>query len=509
MNSNNRIVINTAILYFKLFFEIVVNLYSTRLILNAMGVVDFGIVNLISGIVALLSFFQNSLTISTQRFLSVNIGKKDICSQLKIFNTGVIIHLFLGLIIVIFLELLTPIVFGTLLQIPETRLMSSQILYQLTIIGTFIVVVSVPYDASLNAHENMLMYSVACISESLIRLVGAIIILNYHEDKLVFYGLLIVVIRIVSLMIKGGYCYRFYEEAKLNYKFVDFSQLREMLSFAGWNIIGGFSVALRSQGIAVILNQFLGVVINASYGIANQVSGQLNNFSANITKAMAPQIMQNKGAGNTERMISLSIKQCKFSFMLFLFFALPLFIEMPTILNIWLKQVPENSVIFCRLMLVVSLVQQITIGLQTLIQANGKIATYQTVMAILILLNIPAAYMLLWYGMKPFTVILALVVVEIICMCARIILAHNLISLSYKDFFVKLLVPISFLLIYSIIIGCILVNIVLCESVLLRMFVNVILSATSLMVGSYLVMSKIEKKYITDIINKLKLKIIC
>lgn len=195
MNSKNRIVVNTAILYFKLIFEIIVNLYSTRLILNAMGVEDFGIVNLISGIVALLSFFQNSLTISTQRFLSVNIGKHDNKSQKKIFNTGVFIHLILGIIIVIVLELITPLVFGSYIQIPSARLLSSQFLYQLTIIGTFLVIIAVPYDASLNAHENMLMYSIACISESLIRLVGAIIILNYHNDKLIFYGLLLISIK--------------------------------------------------------------------------------------------------------------------------------------------------------------------------------------------------------------------------------------------------------------------------------------------------------------------------
>lgn len=509
MNSNHRIIINTAILYFKLLFEIVVNLYSTRLILNAMGVSDYGIVNLISGIVALLSFFQNSLTISTQRFLSVNMGKNDIISQLKIFNTGVFIHLLLGVVIVIVLELITPLVFGSYIQIPEARMTSSQILYQLTIVGTFLVVIAVPYDASLNAHENMFMYSIACISESLIRLVGALIILNYKADKLIFYGFLIIAIRFFSLIIKWAYCSRKYEDVKLKLSLVDFRQLRQMLSFAGWNVIGGFSVSLRSQGIAVILNMFLGVVVNAAYGIANQVAGQLNNFAANITKAMAPQIMQSKGAGDDEHMISLSIKQCKYSFILYSIFAVPLFIEMPSILKIWLTQIPDNAIVFCRLMLVVSMVQQITVGLQTLIQANGRIALYQTMMALFILLNMPAAYLVLWLGMEPYYVIIAMVVVELICMSVRIILAHRLVSLPYKMVLNQLLKPIVIMTVISVLIIYVLMHIVICESELLRVFFNGIISVISVLIGGYIMLSKSEKKYILNIINNFKMRFIC
>lgn len=508
MNSKNRIVVNTAILYFKLIFEIIVNLYSTRLILNAMGVEDFGIVNLISGIVALLSFFQNSLTISTQRFLSVNIGKHDILSQQKIFNTGVFIHLILGVIIVVVLELITPLVFGSYIQIPPVRLLSSQILYQLTIIGTFLVIITVPYDASLNAHENMLMYSIACISESLIRLVGAIIILNYHNDKLIFYGFLLISIRLVSLIIKSSYCSRKYKDAKIKLSLIDFKQLREMLSFAGWNVIGGFSVSLRSQGIAVIFNMFLGVIANAAYGIANQVSGQLNNFAANITKAMAPQIMQSKGQGDYVHMISLSIKQCKFSFMLFMLFAVPLFIEMPMVLKIWLKQIPENAIVFCRLMLIVSMIQQITIGLQTLIQANGRIALYQSMMAFFILLNMPAAYMVLWLEMEPFSVIIALVIVEIVCLIVRVILAHRLVSLSYKMFLSQLLAPLSCVLAVSIIISFLLISNIMVESEYLRLFCNTLISIIVVLSISFVVLSNGEKKYIFNLITTIKNKII-
>lgn len=432
-NANARILINTGILYFQLIFTIIVNLYATRLILNAMGVDDFGIVNLVSGIVAMLSFFQNSLTISTQRFLSVNMGKKDEYTQSQIFNTSFLIHILLGIVLVVILESILPLVFNSSIQIPIDRLTASKYLYQLTIFGTFFVIISVPYDATLNAHENMLIFSLASIIESIIRLVGAIILIGYGNDKLVFYGILLITIRFASLLFKSVYCTLHYSDAKIYINRFNWRRMREMLSFAGWNMIGGFSVSLRSQGMAVVLNIFQGVVINAAYGIANQVAGQMSNFTATITKAMAPQIMQSKGSGDVMNMKSLSLKQCKYSFLLLLFFAIPLYVEMPLVLHLWLKEIPDYCVSFCRLILLVSLAQQITIGLQTLIQAHGRIALYQTIMSLLIILNIPFAYIVLKLGFNPNYVIVAMFFAELICLFGRVLLANKLVGLSVKQ----------------------------------------------------------------------------
>lgn len=442
MDANKRIVVNTGILYFKLIFTIIVNLYATRLILNAMGVENFGIVNLISGIVALLSFFQNSLTISTQRFLSVNKGKNDIKKQLRIFNTSILIHFFLGLCVVAILESLTTMIFNSAIQIPVDRISSSQILYQLTILATFFVIITVPYDATLNAHENMLWFSFATIIESIIRLVGAFLMTGYPYDKLVFYGLLIISIRSISMIIKVVYCTRHYNDSKINILLFDKKLLKNMLSFAGWNVIGGFSVSIRSHGMALIFNLFHGVVSNAAYGIANQVFGQLSNFASTISKAMAPQIMQNKGSGNENHMILLSLRQCKYSFILLLFFAVPLFIEMPLILKLWLKQVPENASLFCRLILIVAMIQQVTIGIQTLIQANGKIALYQTIMSVVIFFNVPLAYFSLKIGMPAYSVIVTMIAIELVCMITRLTLANKLVCVSLSLLRRELLSPI-------------------------------------------------------------------
>lgn len=450
MKSSERIVVNTGILYVKLIITIVVNLLSTRLILLSMGVKDYGIVNLISGIVAMLSFVQNSMTISTQRYLSVNMGQNNPEKQKRIFNTSILLHLILVCLIITILEACHPMVFNSQVQIPGDRLFASQVLYQLMIIGTALVVITVPYDATLNAHENMLWFSIASIIESLIRLAGACILLSYSHDKLIFYGLLIVAIRLVSMIIKVTYCRLHYPDSRISFKHTEKTLMREMFSFSFWNLFGSFATAARSQGMAVILNIFNGVAINAAYGIAHQISGQLSNFSATISKAMAPQIMQSKGASEKDRMINLSLRQSKYTVTLLTMFALPLLLDMEFILRIWLKEVPDYTVDFCSLIVLVALVAQLSSGLMTLIQANGRISLYQITMSSLILLSIPLAYYALKYDYYPSVVILILLIIEVFCFAVRLLFAKKLVGVKFSTVWRELGKPISFMIIIGV-----------------------------------------------------------
>lgn len=439
MNSSERMAINSVILYVKLIITIVVNLIATRLILNAMGVVDYGVVNLISGIVSMLTFIQNSMAISTQRYMSVNIGKGDVRLQSIIFNNGLFLHLLLGIFIIIVLEACLPLVFNGEIQIPSNRLTPSIILYQLTCLGTFLVIICVPVDAVLNAHENMLWVSFASILESIIRLVGALWLLHYNDDKLVFYGLLVVVIRMSSMLFKTIYCRNKYEEVRIRKNEINKKLMKEMFSFSLWNMFGAFAMAMRGQGVAVVLNIFNGVIVNTAYGIAQQVSGQLNNFSGTISKSMSPQIMQREGGGDTKSMASLALKQCFYTTLCLFLFALPLYMEMPYVLKVWLKIVPEYSIDFCRIYLLIILVTQMSSGLMTAIQAKGKIAVYQITMSVILLLNIPIAYLLQKYGVKPSAVLWSMLIVEGGCLIARLISAKILVGITAKEYTNKVL----------------------------------------------------------------------
>jgi len=447
MNSSEKIVFNSVVLYTKLVITILVNLIATRLILNAMGVEDYGIVNLISGIVSMLTFVQNSMAVSTQRYMSVNLGTGDGTLQRKIFNNGLFLHLLLGIIILIVLEACIPLVFNSDIQIPADRYTSSMLLYQFTCIGTFLVIICVPIDATLNAHENMIWVSFASILESIIRLTGAIWLLHYQNDKLIFYGLLVVVIRLASLLLKTTYCRKKYEEVRIKIRDVKKSLLKEMFSFSLWNMFGAFANAAKSQGIAIVLNIFNGVVVNSAYGIGQQVSGQLSNFSGTISKSMTPQIMQREGSGNRQSMISLALKQCHYTTLFIFIFVLPLFVEMPYVLQIWLKTVPEYSIEFCRVFVLIALIVQLSSGLMTAVQARGKIVLYQIVMSIILLLNLPVAYLLQKTGYSPTVVLWSMLAIEVLCLIARLIAANRLVELSFGDYFKKVILKLSWVVI--------------------------------------------------------------
>lgn len=502
MDSNKRMAVNTVILYAKLIITIAVNLYSTRLILNAMGVEDYGVVNLISGIVAMLSFVQNSMSVSSQRYMSVNKGKHDENLMVKVFNSSFVLHLILAVIILVVLECLTPVVFGSSIQIPEQRVAAAQILYQLTIIGTTIVVITVPYDAALNAHENMLLFSIATIIESLIRLAGAFILLVYSNDKLIFYGLLLITIRLVSMLIKSIYCRRHYHETKFSFKHSNKTMMKEMFSFAFWNMFGALALTGRSQGVAIVMNTFLGVLVNAAYGIANQISGQLQTFTTTITKAMNPQIMQRAGAGNNEGMLSLALKQCKYSSILLSYAIISLLFSMPFILKIWLGEIPEYCIEFCSLILIVSMIQQLSVGLMSAIQATGVVRNYQVTVSFIVLLNIPLAYLLLKIGLSAPFVIVGIIAIEVIACAVRVYFAHKLAGLSVIDFIKRVAFPISAL--YSVTCAILFAVKLLCfkSSNVISFLTLTSIAVVVITLMAYMILTKSEREFIVNIIKK-------
>ena len=502
MNSNKRMAVNTAILYAKLIITIVVNLYSTRLILKAMGVEDYGVVNLISGIVAMLSFIRNSMTVSSQRYMSVYMGKHDDALMVKVFNSSFVLHIILAIFIVVVLECLTPVVFGSSIQIPEHRIAAAKILYDLTIVGVTLVVLTVPYDAALNAHENMLVFSIASIIESLIRLSGAFILLVYSNDKLIFYGILIITIRLVSLLIKYFYCRSHYKETRFSIALCDITLMKDMFSFAFWNMFAALALTGRSQGVAIVMNTFFGVVVNAAFGIANQVSGQLQNFAATISKAMNPQIMQRAGAGNLNGMVSLALKQCKYSSILLSYAIVPLYFSMHFVLKIWLGEIPEYSVAFCSLILVVAMIQQLTVGLMSAIQATGIIRNYQLVIAIVLLFNIPLAYVLLKIGCQAPVVLIGMVAIEVVSCFVRVFFAHRLAGLAVSDFVKDVIIPVG--AVYSVSCGILIFIRGLCSGVseLSSFFILSFFAVLLITITAFMVLSNKEKELFFNMIKK-------
>lgn len=449
MTSANRVIVNTVITYGRMVLTVGVSLYSTRLILEALGNIDFGIFQLVGGVVAMLAFLKNTMATSTQRFLSFFQGKKDTHSQKSVFFNSLVMHIIVGVIMILVLFALETLLFEQFLNIPDDRVYAAKIVYRTVLATLFFSMVNVPFIGSLIAHENLLFVAIVNILEALMKLAIAFVLISLVSNKLIIYGWLMAALGLVTLILYMAYCFYRYEECSLRDIKFDKTKIKELSSFAGWNLFGALCSLGRTQGLAILLNLFFGTVINASYGIANQLSSQMNLFSVTMLRALNPQIMKSEGSNNRERMLRLSMVASKFGFFLAAMVAVPAIFEMAGILEFWLKDVPEYTVIFAQLILISILVNQMTIGLQSALQATGKIKLYQIVVGGLILLTLPVAYLFLEMGYPPYAVFVSYLIFELLAVILRLLIARKITKLSLSEYtsrvFLKSIVPLVLL----------------------------------------------------------------
>ncbi|MFV0538150.1 MAG: hypothetical protein ACK5M3_12380 [Dysgonomonas sp.] len=457
----HKVVMNTGILYGKMLLTIGISLYTTRIVLNALGATDFGIYNLVAGVIAMLSFLNVAMTVSTQRYLSYYQGSKNLTKQSSVFYNSFILHLCIGLLIVAIVEVLGIFLFDLFFNIPVDRVASAKVIYHFMALSIFFTIISVPFIASVNAHENMYWVAIVDVLEVLLKL-GVAIFLGYqiiNYDNLIFYGLSTAVISFISMMCYSIFCLLKYKECSLRAKnTLSRSLLRELTSFAGWNLFGSLCGIGRIQGIAVLLNFFFGAIVNAAYGIANQVASQMSFFSVTMLRALNPQIMKSEGAGDRQQMLRLSMIGSKFGFFLLAIVAIPCIFEMSSILTLWLKDVPEYTIVFCKLILIGAMVSQLTIGLQSAIQATGKIKIYQSIVGVVLLLSLPIAYVLLRLGFSAYSVFFAYIGVEVVACFLRLIILKKLASLNIKEYVTKVFAAILLPVIGSVVICCFMVG---------------------------------------------------
>lgn len=450
MNEKKLIVFNTGVLYVKLIITTILSLFATRLLLEALGEIDFGVSALVSSVIAMLAFLSASLTVSTQRYMSFHLGKKNFLIQKTVFTTSFILHLFIGLLVSCLLVTITPLIFSSVINIPETRIYAAKFIYYCTIITTFLVIIAIPYDAVLNAHENMLTVAIVNILEASIRLGGIFIILYSTKDKLIIYGIVLLVVQIVSTLIKTLYCHIKYSETLLRKRYLKKKMMKDLFSFSMWNAVGAVAVVGRLQGIAVIINIFSGVIANTAYGIANQVSGLLNTVSSYLQKAMNPQIMKQEGAGDHKTMTYMALNQCKYTFILLLGLGLPIIFVMEPLLKGWLGNFPKEAILFCKLMIVIALFKQLGTGLQVAIQAVGNIKAYQLTASFIIISSLGLAYYLLYIKFPAYYALLSVLSVEFILLFVRPWFANKYAGVSIKLYLKQVVYPVFGLSIVAI-----------------------------------------------------------
>lgn len=407
MNTSVRVFGNTVVLYVKIIVSTFVGLFLTRVVLDVLGIEDFGIYNLIAGIIAILAFVESSLTISTQRYISLALGQGDVDRVRRYFSAGIQIHLGIAFVIAIILEICGLFLFDGFLNIPAERIEVARQIYQLMVLSMVATIVCIPYNAAINAYEDIWYYGLVQTLCTLMRL-GLIVGFKYiHTDALWLYAAWMVTTTLMGVLASVVWCMVKYSSVcrvRLSLK-SGYYDVREMLGFTGWNTLGAFAVVCRNQGVSIVLNVFFGPAINGVYGIANQVDGQLVSFANTLTSSMTPQIVKSQGAGNGERLCKLSVFTCKTAFMLSAFFALPLLIELPLVLGVWLKEVPPYTELYCRTLLFIFLICELYPGLSRGIQAVGNIKWQQIWSAICVVLPIPIGIIFFKMGMSHFIII--------------------------------------------------------------------------------------------------------
>ncbi|GHT97305.1 hypothetical protein FACS1894142_1530 [Spirochaetia bacterium] len=505
MPSNTiRIARNTLMLYFRQILIMLVSLYTVRVVLNTLGAEDYGIYNVVAGVVTMFGFLSGSMASASQRYFSFEIGRGDFEQLKKTFSLSFLIYVLIAALVLLLAETVGLWFVNNKLVMPPERMDAARWVYQFSILSFLFTVLTMPYMAAIIAHEDMNIYAYMSIIEAVLKL-GIVFLLGViSADKLQLYGILLCMVAVVNTTIYRTICTKKYQECRFGFYWnKDF--FREITSFISWNLFGSIAEIAKTQGITIILNVFFGVIVNAARGLSIQLDGAVKSFSQNFTAAVRPQITKEYAAKNYDGMTKLTFRSAKISYFLMLLFSVPLLFEMPYILKLWLKNPPAYSLIFMSLMLIDSLLYSVSVPIMYVAQATGKIKLYQSVVSSIILLDVPVSFVLLKQGLPPYTVLIVRIILTIIAFFARLIMIKRLVPFSITNFSKYVIAPVLFVSFLSVILPSIIKYIF--EESFFRFCISFILSICWTLVCIYFIGLKgNERIYIKNfVIQKLKI----
>lgn len=419
--NTKRIAKNTLMLYVRMLFGMLVSLYTSRVVLNTLGVEDYGIHNVVGGFVAMFSLISSSLSSASSRFLTFELGKGNMEQLKRVFSTSLLIHIALAIIVFVLLETVGVWFLNARMTIPAERLYAANWVFQASIVSFILGLISVSYNASIVSHEHMGVFALIGMSNVFLNL-GIVLFLAYSPwafDKLIVYSLLLLFVGICTQCIYFYYCRKHFEECRLRLN-VDKKTWKEMGSFAGWNFIGCTAGLLKDQGVNLLLNLFVGPILNAARGIAVAVNNAVSAFAGNFMIAVNPQITKSYAAGDRLYMFNLVERGSRFSFYIIFILAMPILFETEFVLTLWLKQYPEHTVNFVRFVLLLTLCDTLSNTLITLQCATGKIRNYQIVVGGMLLMNFPLSYICLKMNMQPESIYIVALFVSVVCLILRL-----------------------------------------------------------------------------------------
>lgn len=445
--SKKKVAKNTLVLYARMILLMLVSLYTSRVVLNALGVVDYGIYSAVGGFVATLGIITNSLTSAISRFITYELGRGKQGQCHDIFVSSMHIEIFLAIIVIVVMESGGVWFMNNYMNIPPDRLTAANYVLQFSIATFALSLLNVPYNALIVAHERMTAFAYIGIFQAVGSLTVALLI-NYSPiTKLIFYSFLVLIVNVIVFIVYRLYCKRVFPYCNMNRK-ANKSIIKKIFSFAGWNFIGASAGVLRDQGVNILINIFCGPVVNAARGVAMQVSSAVSQFSTNFITAINPQITKSYASGEREYMMSLIFQGARFTVYLLALISIPIMFEAKTILTIWLKVVPDYTVAFVRLVLIYQIIEAMSYTMVTLMLANGNIKKYQLVVGGCQLLNFPLAYIALKLGMSPEYTLVISICIAVLCLFTRLHMLSLMEGLVIKEFLRK--VVFNVLLVYVI-----------------------------------------------------------
>lgn len=494
IENNKRIAKNTIMLYIRMIFIMLINLYTSRIILQALGVKDYGIYNVVGGFVAMFGLLSNSLSAAITRFITFELGTGNKKNLNKIFSSSVTIQVIISLIIVFAVEIFGIWFVNNKMVVEPDRLVAANWCLQLSMLTFCINIIAVPYNALIIAHEKMAAFAYISVFEAVLKLCVCFLVMHSFSDKLVCYAILLSVVALLIRIIYGIYCRRYFEESRYHFYF-DKSLLLKMFAFSGWNFIGAGAGVLREQGVNLLINIFWGTTLNASRGIAQQVSAAVTSFSSSFISAVNPQITKSYAANNKEHSFQLVIHGARLSYYLLLLISLPVFLETPILLRIWLTVVPDFSVSFVRLTLLYVMMESLSYTMMTLMLASGRIKNYQLIVGGLQLLNFPISYLLLCLGCTPnYTYVIA-IIIAILCLFVRLVLLNHMIGMPISEFIKKVILNVVLVSVVGALLPILIIN-QMNES-FLRLIITVSISCISLFLTYFFIgCNKKEREFI-------------
>ncbi len=500
--NKKRIAKNTILLYGRMVFNMVVVFYTSRILLNILGVNDYGVYNVVGGVVALFSFLNGSLGGATSRFITFDLGKDDPNELAKTFSAAFFCHLAIGLIIVLLAETIGLYLLNEKMIIPDESKVATMWIFQFSIASTFLTITQVPYNACIIAHERMNAFAYIGIADTLLKL-GVVLSLKYFffSDRLFLYGLFILLETFVITILYRVYCRKNFAECKFRFSH-DSARMKKIFSYAGWDLIGNFSTVAQGQGLNVLLNMFFGPAVNAARAISVQINGAVGQFSNNFMMAVRPQIIKSYANGQIKEMMDLVYPSAKFGFIMSLFLVLPLISETHYVLQLWLKNVPDYAVPFCQIFLLVSLVNVWRNPFIAALHATGNIKLANAICGTILVSTLPISYVGLKMGAGPVSVFWITFIITVIVLVVDLINLKRFLPISLIRYFGQIAFPCLF--VSSIVVATLFVVQNQITESFVRLIITAVVSSVELFAISYaFVLEKETKRKINQRIRKI------